>query len=593
MYILGINPGHDATAVLLKEERVIASVAEERITRVKYHFGFPYESIKECLRIGGIGPSEVDIVVFGGNALLNGKASYSHYLMVNFSGLYDVSNELPLSYVIRKVIFKIKQQVIKPLSCGHLFAAALQKTGIKAPIKSYDHHLCHAASAYFNLGYDESLIITADGAGDGLSSIVTIARNGKFETVHTVEEDHSVGAFYSAITKYLGFKRNRHEGKVTGLAAYGNPDLLKNSFSKMIYSVEDGKSYESQIIGSMPAWKRKLKKILLFFSGKPGFVNEIYMAYLRKECSCSKKEDIAAACQSVSEEVFVNYAKYWVNKCKINKVGLAGGIFSNVRINQKIMEIDEIDEVFIHPNMGDGGIAMGAALLYYNDCLISKGSFLSPTAIDNVFYGSEYNDDEIRKAISNPEYEYYCPENFASEVARLVYEGNIVGHFNYRMEYGPRALGARTILANATNNEINNWLNKRLKRTEFMPFAPVCPEELADIVFANYSKGKYPAKFMTITFDVKEEWKDKIPAVVHVDGTARPQTITPAQHKVYYDIVKEYCRISGLPALINTSFNVHEEPIVRTPLEALNSLKKDCIDILAIGSFIVKKRKKN
>lgn len=591
MYILGINPGHDATAVLLKDHTVIASVAEERMTRVKYHFGFPYESIKECLRIGGIAPTDIDRVVFGGNALLSGKASYSHHLMVNHSGVYDVSNELPLSWVLRKVIFKIKQQFIKPVSCGDLFAGALRRIGIDAPISSYDHHLCHAASAYFNFGYDESLIITADGAGDGLSSIVTIAKNGRFENVHIVEEDHSVGAFYSAITKYLGFKRNRHEGKVTGLAAYGNPEVLKNSFSKMIYSVEEGKSYESQIINSMPAWKRKLKKTLLFFSGKPGFVNEIYMAFLREQCNGSKKEDIAAACQTVSEEVFVNYAKYWVNKCKIYRVGLAGGIFSNVRINQKIMEIPEVEEIFIHPNMGDGGIAMGAALLYYNDHLISKGSFLSPSFIDDVFYGSEFDDEAIEKAISNPDYEYYRPENFASEVARLVFEGNIVGHFNNRMEYGPRALGARTILANATNNEINNWLNKRLKRTEFMPFAPVCPEELADKVFENYSKGKYPAKFMTITFDVKDEWKDKIPAVVHVDGTARPQTITSAQHKVYYDIVKEYCSISGLPALINTSFNVHEEPIVRTPREALNSLKKDCIDLLAIGSFIVKKRK--
>ena len=588
MIILGINPGHDATATLLKDGEVIAAIAEERITRIKYHFGFPYEAIRECMKITNISSDSINYVVFNFNSMFQDKINLGHQIIIEKSGSMDPSNEVSLDFLWNIVKSKISNKAISTKSPKEYFCEALAKLEIEAPIRVYDHHLCHAASAYFDFGHENSLIVTADGAGDGLSASVTLGNRGKLKVINTVSDLYSVGRFYSAVTKFLGFKRNRHEGKVTGLAAYGDYRLLYDKLKKIIYNTADGVGIQSALWNETSKLKKGFTKFGAFMKGMYYHgAHPVIMEYLENECSGYKREDVAAAAQKLTEDIMRTYVNYYVQKTGVKKIALAGGIFANVRVNQEILEIPHVEEVFVYPNMGDGGTATGAAYLLYNDLMREKASYFKPKRIDNVYYGPSFDDKEIETALKKGSVDYYKPDSFADEVAKLVYDGKIVGHFNGRMEYGPRALGARTILANATDKKINDWLNRKLKRTEFMPFAPVCLEERAKDVFQKYESGRYPANFMTITFNMVKEWGDKLQAITHVDSTARPQTINKKQLKPYYDILESYSKMSDLPVLINTSFNSHEEPIVMTPQHAINSLKMKCIDVLAIGDFIV------
>ncbi|MBU1652207.1 carbamoyltransferase, partial [bacterium] len=271
----------------------------------------------------------------------------------------------------------------------------------------------------------------------------------------------------------------------------------------------------------------------------------------------------------------------------IYDVVLAGGIFANVKINQCIAEIDGVQSLFVHPNMGDGGTATGAAMLVWADHLRAQGKTYEPEAIDEVYYGPGYDDREIEKALGNYSFQFRKSNDIEADTAEMVAHKKIVGRFNGRMEYGPRALGNRSILADPTDPAINDWLNERLSRTEFMPFAPSALYESANKLYRNYTAGEYASYFMTITFDVEKEWAEKARAVAHVDNTARPQVVKKQANPSYHKILQEYEKRTGLPLFVNTSFNAHEEPIVCTPDDALRSLGNKCVDALSIGSFIV------
>jgi carbamoyltransferase len=299
------------------------------------------------------------------------------------------------------------------------------------------------------------------------------------------------------------------------------------------------------------------------------------------------REDIAAAAQALLEEHVVQFSRAFVDEIGIPDVVLAGGIFANVKVNQRIAEIDGVDSVFIHPNMGDGGTATGAAMLVWADHLHEQGKVLEPEKIGNVYYGAGFSESEIQNTLLKYSFNMRRSDNIEADTAELVARKKIVGRFDGRMEYGPRALGNRSILADPTDQTINDWLNDRLKRTEFMPFAPSVLHEAAPKMYRHYSPGEYPSYFMTITFDVEKEWIERAPAVSHVDGTARPQVVTETANPSYYKILKEYEKRTGLPLFVNTSFNMHEEPIVCTPDDALRSLDRGCVDVLSIGPFLV------
>uniref|UniRef100_A0A7C3J6M8 Carbamoyltransferase n=1 Tax=candidate division WOR-3 bacterium TaxID=2052148 RepID=A0A7C3J6M8_UNCW3 len=604
MYILGLNIGHDATATLLKDGRIVSAIAEERVSRVKFHFGFPYKAIKECIRVANINGKDISKVVLSFDNDL--KRSPFHYtdLIIKRSGTIDPSNEIDnrkkfdtvKEIIYRKIIGEKKYWEKASNYAKTEITEALKKCGLENfTLETADHHLCHAASCYYEGGKSKALIVTMDGAGDGLSATISIGEDGKIKRILEVEDIYSVGRFYSAITKFLGFKRNRHEGKITGLAAYGDPDKLYNLFKQMIDITEDGKSFYSPLAGNLKGDLLRLKQLKDFMKGKyygHNYTN-LYLDFLKKNCSKETKEDIAAAAQKLTEDLVVKFIQPHVKKTGIKDIVLAGGLFSNVKVNQRVLEIDGVESVFIHPNMGDGGTSAGACYVKWAEEVEKRGERFLPFTIDNVYYGPEYSDDDILKVLKDfsDKIEFRKSENIVEETAKMIKDKIVVGWFQGRMEYGPRALGNRSILFDPTDRKINDWLNKRLKRTEFMPFAPSCIYEDATLVFENFEKGSYPSYFMTITFNVKEEWRKRIDAVNHVDNTARPQTVKEDQNPLYYKLLKRYKELTGLPLFVNTSFNMHEEPILCSPLDAVRSLLNNCVDVLVIGNFIVKQKK--
>ncbi len=605
MYILGLNIGHDATATLLKDGRIVAAVAEERVSRIKFHFGFPYGAIKECIRIAGIEGKDITSVVLAfENDILRSPFHYTD-LIIKRSGTIDPSNEIDnrkkfdtiREIFYRKIIGEKKYWKLASEYARKSITDALKKCGlVDFTLEAFNHHLCHAASCYYEGGKSNALIVTMDGAGDGLSATVSIGEEGKIKRILEVEDIYSVGRFYSAITKFLGFKRNRHEGKITGLAAYGNPEKLYSLFKKMIDITKDGKSFYSPLAGNLKGDSLRLKQLKDFLKGKyygHNFTN-LYLDFLKKYCSKETKEDIAAAAQKLTEDLVVKFIQPHVKNTGIGYIVLAGGLFSNVKVNQRVLEIDGVDGVFIHPNMGDGGTSAGACYIKWAKELEKKNKKFLPFTIDNVYYGQEYKDDDISKVLKefSEKVDFRKSDDIVNETANMIKDKVVVGWFQGRMEYGPRALGNRSILFDPSDKRINDWLNKRLKRTEFMPFAPSCLYEDAEKIFENFSKGSYPSYFMTITFNVKEEWRKKIEAVNHVDNTARPQTVKHEQNALYYEVLKRYKELTGLPLFVNTSFNMHEEPILCTPYDAVRSLLNNCVDVLVIGNYIVKQKEK-
>jgi len=377
----------------------------------------------------------------------------------------------------------------------------------------------------------------------------------------------SIGYLYSQITEYLGFKPHRHEGKVTGLAAYGNANKTLKLFEKVMV-FEEGNFISN----------------LGFYRPFTSPSNE-----LAKELKKFSKEDIAAGLQTHCERLVSSYIKYWIKKMgyKSKNICLAGGVAANVRINQVISNIKGVDNIFVFPHMGDGGIPLGAAAyLNYNTSGKTKLKF------DTAQLGIEYSDIDIMTKLQKYKKLLIIekPKNYVNAVIEDLINAKVIGWFQGKMEYGPRALGGRSILFHAQDKTCNDWLNKRMNRTEFMPFGPVTPIDFAKECYIGFKENDLCTPYMTKTFHCKKIFIKKHPAVVHLDKTSRPQIVTPKRNGIYYKVLKGYCEKTGYRALINTSFNAHEEPIVYSPEDAVEGLLNNMIDILYIGSFKVLKK---
>jgi carbamoyltransferase len=597
MYILGLNVFHDATATLLKEGTIIASVGEERLSRVKNHWGFPFRATEECLKIGHISGKEIDSVAFSFNNTLDQSPRYLTDCVIQKSGILDPLDEL--EWDLRRAILVDKMK--RPFLNGNYWSSCrdyalgsyrrtLQSFGISASnLLTKDHHLSHAASAYYDSGYPECIIFTADGSGDGLSMTASVGLDGNISRLHAISNRNSLGAFYAAITKFLGFKMNRHEGKITGLAAYGDPSVCYKKLQSLMSICEGDRSFTVPLLDERSNFINKAAEAFHFIKGDyySCKLANLRIDYLNKYFATEKKEDIAAAAQKLLEDLMVRYVKSFLIETGLENVVLAGGVFANVKVNQRIAEIPGVASVFIHPNMGDGGTATGAAYLAWAGHMEQTGKKFYPRKITEVYYGPEYSDTDIHGEVARSGFSYNHHNDVEKKVACLVSQKKIVGRFHGRMEYGPRALGNRSILADPTDKTINDWLNQRLKRTEFMPFAPSVKYEAATQIFKGFKPGEDASAFMTITFDVEKSWQERAAAVCHVDGTARPQVVKSDVNPSYHKILTEYERLTGLPLMVNTSFNAHEEPIVCSPRDAVKALADGCIDVLAIGNFVV------
>lgn len=607
-YILGLHIGHDATAALINPQgTVTAAIAEERMTRVKYHTGFPYESIEEVIRLAGISKKEISTVTLSTeHFLFPGTEEYNQiFFLKNPEEVerYDIFNnpnqllgtwgkltrQLPgfrrNSTLSRESFYKQSREMTIEKVKG-----VLQDIGLgHVSVVSYNHHLCHAASAYYCSGKSDALIITMDGAGDGDCATASIIENGKIKTVSRASSEISPGRFYSEITGFCGFKRLRHEGKITGVAAYGDPKKYYNQLRKFIrFNVQTEQfEYDTPLDNGLTRKLKTLRRILQNRATSPLHVADFFDYLSSNFHPKNDLADLSAAAQKILEELAVEYTQHFMKKYQNKNILLAGGVFANVRVNQEIAELPGVEFIYIHQNMGDGGLAAGAALLHHYNTL---GNAYTGYAPKDVYWGPSYTDDEIEAELKKVGIAYEKVNDIETRVAQLIHDGKVVGRFAGRMEYGPRALGNRTIVARPTDKGINDWLNKKLKRTEFMPFAPSMLAEKAADVLENYDNGpaKYADQFMTITYDVKPEWREKTQATTHVDGTARPQVVTKEGNPAYHKLIEEYYKLSGIPVVINTSFNMHEEPIVTTPNDAIRSFQQGCLDYLAIGSFLCK-----
>ena len=559
MYILGIHTGHDAVAALYEDYRLIAAVPLERLTREKSDgWRYPQEAVEEVLSIGGVARDRIGVVVLS-QCNFSEKWLRPPWAKKGYIWIDRANGEVAFIRTMKRF------GVVEPeaLFDRELF---LKDEGFNEAtgLFFFNHHFSHALGALFHTDWDETLVYTADGGGDDVFYSHLLLKDGALNRLYGLDEETwagtqgegaSMGQLYSLITQCLGFKPLRHEGKVLGLAAFGKPTAA--GWLKRLYRIDqNGK--------------------IVFRLRKRSYLRKIIKYIIVRRYS---REDAASSVQKVLEDLVIESIGRLVERHKVRRLALAGGVFANVLLNQKLVETLSLDEIFIYPAMSDQGLAAGGVLEY----LLARDGldvWLAQRRRFTDLYLGRNHDADIEPAMTAAgARRVSCPEaDHIQESVRRIIAGKIVAIYRGRMEYGPRALGARSILAAATDRRINDWLNKRLSRTEFMPFAPVVRAERARDVFVLPPSMDYAARFMTITCAVREEWREKIPGVVHVDGTARPQVIEREANPLYYDILAAYEQATGLPVLINTSFNAHEEPIINTPSECAAALAAGRVD---------------
>jgi carbamoyltransferase len=571
--VLGISDGMTSGAALIDEGKILSAVHEERLIRAKMAIGFPSMSLAQVLADTHTRPADIDAIAIATvNEFFRQKATaYEGWFRRERAplkeALLDVSSAV--NHVFGAKPFLQESYYGIKAFMGRARRKAIERLlryewGFTCPIKFVDHHFAHACSAYFTSGLADATVITLDGAGDNSSSRVYAVKDGRFRKVWNVDSFNSLGNYYGYITHLCGFKAHKHEGKITGLAAYGTP--VYRDIIKQFIAYEDG---------------RTVNKGRVFYWAAIRALTEALPASFRRE-------DLASSMQEVLEEVGSAYIQHWVANTGCGDLALAGGVFANVKFNQRLHELDSVRSIFIHPGMGDEGLAVGAAFALSAQSAADSGMEAYSARLPDVYFGPSYSAQEIAGAIAQEGLQAEYLQDIERRSAELLAQGYVVCRFAGRMEYGPRALGNRSILYPTTDPTVNDWLNKRLTRTEFMPFAPVTLAEFADQCYEKLDGARYPAKFMTITVACTDWMKKHCPAVVHVDGTARPQILDRQTNPAYYKIVDEYRKLTGLPSLINTSFNMHEEPIVCSPLDALRAFKAGHLDYLAMGNYLLK-----
>lgn len=578
-YILGLHLSHTSTAVLIKEDEIINIFSEERLNRKKVYSGFPILAVKKIIELSKVNVNEINLVAIPSIEIdIVDKSMHSYIFRESFSYIYED--------IVSQCGYDIKSSIVY----------VLKLLGIHAEVKFYDHHTAHAASGYYSCDFKNPLIVTADGHGDNLCMSVSVDKDNKLERIDEVNKFYSIGRFYSFITYLLGFTMLKHEGKITGLAAFGDSSKLSKKFRVFLDYNHKTNTFQSEILDKLTKtknkWSLRFKQRtskLFDDSTISGWLDYGFVEELKEITRGYSKEDIAAGAQSLLEEIIVDYVKYWQHQTDKNNLVLAGGVFANVKLNQRLLEIDGVENIYVHPGMGDEGLSLGSAYL-----AMSELSSIERKNLKNVYFGESFSNEYILNLLESQkeifEFRKYGQDELTKEVAKKLENEEIVAIFTGAMEYGPRALGARTIMANAKRNSINDTLNKRLRRTEFMPFAPVVLDKYAKEIFEGLDGAEYTSEFMTITCNVKEQWKDKISATVHVDGTARPQIIKREENSLYYDTIDEFYKLTGVPVVVNTSFNLHEEPIVDSPESALKALQEGAMDYLMLENFLVKIR---
>ena len=566
MYNLGISfYYHDSAAALLKDGHVIAAVEEERFSRKKFDDDFPHKSIKWCLNEAGITADQIDSVAFYDKPVLKFERLLDNYIAVAPRGLYSFLDVIPKW--IHKRLW-IKNDIKKSLN------------GFKGEIIFPEHHVSHAAHAFYTSPFEESAILTIDGVGEWSTTSYGYANKDSIKITNDLRWPHSLGLFYSAFTYFLGFKVNEGEYKLMGLSSYGKPKYYDLIMENLIDVKNDGSLHLNMEYFAFTYDKvMTSKKFSKLFGIEPK---------TKDEKTLQIHFDIGASAQKVLEDVILKMVNHIHTKTKMKNICIGGGVALNGVANYKILSEGLFDNVHIPPSPGDAGSAVGAAqYLYYvyhkNPKDISNNMQLIQ---ENVYVGPSYSDDEIKSFLDskNISYESFDGVTLLQKTAQLIADGNVVGWYQGKMEWGPRALGNRSILADPRRADMKDILNAKIKHREsFRPFAPSIMEEFA----SEYFEIDVSSPYMLMVAPVKKP--KEIPAVTHVDGTGRLQTVSRNSNPLYYNLINEFYKITKVPVIINTSMNVMGEPIVNTPEEAYQMIVKTDMDYIVMGNNLVKK----
>ncbi len=560
MYILGIWDGHDSGAAIIKDGEILVAINEERLTRRKLEIKFPYKSIEACLNYLNIQSTDIQEIAVSTSDPAKTLARIVPSTKEEYYALRRRKKDLTF-FNFQKKKFKYKLTELKPnylssFISKKLVSKELKKIGFRNfKLSIVDHHICHVAAAAFCSGFDECLTITLDGLGDGVSGTVNIFKDNKLKNISTISAKDSFGIFFEHVTNLMNMRELEDEGKVMALADYAYP-ISDDENPMLDYFKVEALNIKAKY--SSLEMYNELKKILWRFPS----------------------EQFANMAQKTLEHHILILIKNAIKETGINKIALSGGVASNVKVNMQIRNLPGCDGCFVFPHMGDGGLALGAAM-YRN----YKLNDVSQYKFNSVAFGLQYPEEEIENALNDVNLSFKKSKNVAKETAEIISKGNIILWFQDRMEYGPRALGSRSILALPNSANIKDELNLRLKkRVWYQPFCPTILEEDASVLLADY-KG-FPDYYMTMAYDVKEEFRNDLIAVINIDGSCRPQILAENNSK-YVSLLKEIKLLTGKGVVLNTSFNIHGEPLVCSPNDAIKTFLTTGIKYLIIGDFIV------
>ncbi|MBU2895792.1 carbamoyltransferase family protein [Vibrio hepatarius] len=563
MNILGVSNNDYAGACLISDGKIVASASEERFTRIKAHKVFPYNSIDYVLSQGNLELHDIDKIAYGWSAGFDKDKHLELYFDRIVEGCQDAPN------FISDMRKRLTDEINNDREKRHEFESFLAENKLSEKAHYVDHHEAHANAAMICSPFEGGLTVSCDGRGDFQSLTVSRFVDGEFNVLQRETSFDSLGYFYGRITALLGFKPNRHEGKITGLAAHGDGSKLIDKM-KMLIDVNDlGRIRGNFEYGYLPSYNNNYDLLESLFEG-------------------DSKEDIAASAQLHLENILTKVITQYIDSAEPSDLCLAGGVFGNVKLNQRLKELPGVRNIFVLPAMGDDGLPLGAAAVATFQTTRQRALISSMKLGPSVDTESVYS-----SLLNNPNYKVYraAQTEIIKTISDYLEENKVIGLVRGRMEFGPRALCSRSIICSAKDKSINNWLNERMHRTEFMPFAPVVADVFADVFagdsFIGWGDQHIASEFMTVTYDCTDYFSEMCPAVTHIDKTARPQVIKYAKDSFMHELLVEWERRSGEPALINTSFNMHEEPIVLSADNALRNLDKGVVDLLLINDCLV------
>ncbi|HYX30373.1 MAG TPA: carbamoyltransferase C-terminal domain-containing protein [Pyrinomonadaceae bacterium] len=640
MYIVGINAYHgDAAAALIRDGELVAAVEEERFNRIKHCAGFPARSIEYCLREAGISIEQVEHIGISRNPaarlhkriLAAGQRLMKRGSMLTAPALEVLSTSVAVSQDITVVtesadatnghgngqtdhfaghlterlrnvarVFDLKREIARALS--------IDEGAIKARVHHIEHHRAHLASAFYVSPFSRAALLSLDGFGDFVSTMWGIGEGNSIRVLGQVEYPHSLGILYTATTQFLGFPHYGDEGKVMGLAPYGRPRFIDH-FRRIVRTDHDGQFqldldyFLHATRGVEMSWENGSPHIGWIFSDV--FQQTFGAARVPGSDLTDRDRDVAASLQLRLEEVAFHLLNHIYDETRLTNLGLAGGVAYNSVMNGKILRHTPFRRVFVQPAAGDSGTALGVCYQIWNDqsarengrkesdrpaTVIERSGDANNSAF-SPFTGPQFSSDEITREfeISNLRFQNYSDPELFESAARDIADGLIVGWFQGRMEFGPRALGNRSIIVDPRRAEMKDVLNERIKKRE--PFRPFAPSILAEHV-GEYFDQTHPSPAMLMVYKVQPNRQEKIPAVTHVDGTGRLQTVTRETNARFYDLIEAFYKITGVPVVLNTSFN-ENEPIVCRPRDAIDCFLKTRIDVLYLGNCVVRREANN